>query len=179
MRPFKTILFGIFISSFGVSQTLVTRDAAQKPDYLVRMFHISSHLAAGVTGEKYCVLVLPDGRLRLEKSDPLYGSTAKPKVYLSSLRPDQFQTLRALLDNDQLKDLRTPELRQAGVVRDLDLFVAEIVRGDHVQSVNALKDDSHSEINPALQNLENWMISIGRQKLPQDKTAPANTCKAP
>jgi hypothetical protein len=102
----------------------------------------------------------------------------KPKVYLSSLTPEQLQALRSLLEDDQLRELQTPEPRQQIVDRDLDMFVAQIARGDHVQEVNSLRDDMHSKVDPSLQNLENWMIRMNKQKWAEDKSATANTCNA-
>ena len=156
----------------------MTRDASHKPDYLVRMIHVVTHISGEITGEKYCLFVSRDGRFRLESSDSNYGSNAKPKVFLSSFTPEQLQDLRSILENKQLKELLTPGPRQQIVGRDLDMFAAEIARGDHVQDLNAFKDDMHSKIDPSLQALENWMNRMREQKWVQEKSAVANTCKA-
>jgi hypothetical protein len=173
MIAFLTVLLVVS----AVAQTLTTRDA-HRPDYLVRMIHVASHVSNGVTGEKSCLIVSPDGRFRMESSDPIYGSNTKPKVYSSSLTPEALQALQALLESNQLKELQTPEAPTPAPSRDLDMFVAEIARGDHVQEVSGFKDDRHSKTDASVQNLENWMIGIGKQKLPLDKTTTSNTCKA-
>jgi hypothetical protein len=78
---------------------------AQTPSesqFLVRLKYIKSDLPTSVSTT--CIAVFPDGRFHLEQRSDLPES--KPQVYEDSLPDNDLRSLRTIIDDPELRDLK-------------------------------------------------------------------------
>jgi hypothetical protein len=115
------------------AQTLV-----EKP-FIMRSEAITADGLSGIT--RICVLVLPDGRYRMERS---FDGTGETKVFINTLPPDDLKNLQAVLDNHDLQQIKTApisDLLNGRVIYGLevwDVLSLSIPRDDALQKIEFL-----------------------------------------
>jgi hypothetical protein len=91
-----------------------------------------------------CLVVYGDGKYRLEKREEV--TLGKPKVKLAegSLGADDLQRLKAILDDEALKKVKTPSMPElpadAQAVRDIESLDAQIDHAGTTQRFTTVKE---------------------------------------
>jgi hypothetical protein len=91
-----------------------------------------------------CLVVYGDGKYRLEKREEV--TLGKPKVKLAegSLGEDDLQRLKAILDDEALKKVKTPSMPElpadAQAVRDIESLDAQIDHAGTTQRFTTVKE---------------------------------------
>jgi hypothetical protein len=91
-----------------------------------------------------CLVVYGDGKYVLEKRDELTVGKPKVKKAEGTLAADDLQRLKAILDDGELKKVKTPSMPtlpdDAQAVRDIESLDAEIDHGGSTQRFTTVKE---------------------------------------
>jgi hypothetical protein len=161
---------------------------AAVPAYLVV---VKEHIQRGVSvAERKCVLVMADGRYRIEKSLQRAREYPTGEVFEATVPADALAELRTLLAGDELELARSADLPTNVAFTDGETTMVAIPRGDKVQllrygnmfgaptgGLHALKNYSFGDRRP-LKPLLQWVKTLEKRKLVATAGAVLNDCSA-
>jgi hypothetical protein len=126
-----------------------------------------------------CILVLPDGHYRLEKSfQGTNGGGTDEKVHLEALPDASLKQLQSILDDGRFQEIRTAEPK-GGIVQDMDTLFVTIPREHGMQSVAFMNAAERKWYQKDLKPLQNWLKDVQKRKVPAAKNEKSDNCSAP
>jgi hypothetical protein len=91
-----------------------------------------------------CLVVYDDGKYVLEKRDEATLGRPKVRQATGNLGPDDLQRLKTILDNEDLKKIKTPKMPElpadSQAVRDIESLDAQIEHGGTTQTFTTVKE---------------------------------------
>jgi hypothetical protein len=161
----------LFFSSLSVAQTLMERTFVMRAETTVMDVY---------TGMSHtCILVMPDGHYRLEKSfQGNQGGGTDERVYLDSLPDASLKQLQAILDDSKFQQIRT-EKPKGGIVQDMDTLMVTVPREHNLQSMAFLNAAERKPYEKSLKPFQNWMKDVQKRKGPAAKNEKGDNCSAP
>jgi hypothetical protein len=117
---------------------------------------VLSEVQAGAMGsEQYCILVFDDHRFHAEKAHSIRGKVQERRAYQGQLSDGDWNTLTAILDAKQFRELHVPAGTPALVVNDSHPYTISVARQNGFQNMEFLTKESlkpyESELKPLLQ----------------------------
>ena len=158
---FISSVFLVVITSFAVSLTAQQPKAVEK-GFLVRMFEreLTLQPTAGPNNVGNCMIVFRNGKFHLElRRQEFFDGHATLAVYESSLSEQELQSLRKILENQEVKQL--PPFVQPKPPVDshgYQIFRADILRGSNNQSAGYFNWNAQPPAN-AESEKEHWKQS--------------------
>jgi hypothetical protein len=158
----KAAVVGLFLLA------LPTTSLSQSPadtQFLLRLKYIKSDLPLSVSTT--CIAVYADGRFHLEQAADWHAS--KTKVYEDSLSGDDLNSLRAIVDDPQLKQLSGIDTSKVAFSQNEhgEVVWAVIPRGDTTQRVifnsqTGTATQHSKELPKSLNALIGWSDSVSK-----------------
>jgi hypothetical protein len=126
-----------------------------------------------------CVLVYPDGRMRLERTfQSNDGGQQQTKVYLDTLSDPDLKALEAVLDEQKFQEIKTAP-PHGGIVKDMDTLNISIPREHTMQNIAFVNAAERKPFDKALKPFLNSLKNLEKRKVPVAKSEPSNNCEAP
>ena len=126
-----------------------------------------------------CVLLYPDGRLRIEKTaQGTQGGDPDVRVYLDTLSEADLKTLQTVLDERKFAEIRTPA-PHGGIVKDMDTLYVSVPREHVMQNISFNDAAERHPYEKALKPFQNSLKNLEKRKVPVAKSEKANNCEAP
>lgn len=177
MRIVLNLLGTCFLLLFTCPAALLPQ-AQSAPSFLLRMRYLKMNLPQN---SLRCILVSPDGRFRVEQTEDMPASSTQ--VFEDSLPQESLDSLRTILNSDDLKNLQgatlPPPISEGGIVWTF------IPRGESVQElifadVKGSPRGPERRIPAAMLPLLNWfqgaMKDIEHRKLKAVKHSKRTDC---
>ena len=170
----------ILIVFLAMPFTLLAQTPSES-QFLVRLKYIKSDLPTSVSTT--CIAVFPDGRFHLEQRSDLPES--KPQVYEDSLADNDLKSLRTIIDDPELKDLKGIDTNNV-IVRQREhgeVVWARISRGENTQSLlfnsqTGSSEQSSKALPTPLSALVGWSDATAKT-LNRRKIHPLKNAKPP
>ena len=152
----------IFFASSCFAQTLVERT------FLLRAETTTLDPGSGTT--RICVLIYPDGKYRMERVfRGMTGSSSDTdaKVFLDTLPEADLKALGPVLDDPKFVAIKTGEMSQEKMGKDMDTLLISVPREHLVQNIAfnnaAERKPFDKDLKPFLSQLKN----IEKRKAPE------------
>jgi hypothetical protein len=111
------------------------KSGASSGDLAPFVMRISLEHVANGGASRTCATVYPDLRYHLERSEQHGSFQGKPRVYESTITPEQLDTLRRLLDAAELKSLEHNDMPERIAVQEADFTILSVLRDSGVQNL--------------------------------------------
>ncbi len=156
------------------------------PQFLARLWEFKS---AGVFAERKCLLLLPDGQYRLERSTQKAGDKRQSRIVEDRLNDAELKQLQDLLQAPDLLNAGSPAFPQTFAGRELAMTTVSIPRGKTVQTLSTarivglqveleIRDVTFGDARP-LQPFLAWAKVLESRKVASLQDAVANDCTLP
>jgi hypothetical protein len=142
------------------------------PSFLVKLKHYEIDLPA--TASTTCVVVLPDGRAFMEQSSSIQLAS-RPRVYETSLKNEEMQSLSTILDAADLRASRVFENKSPAMAHGEGMSVI-IPRRDGIQGLAAFNTDTRP-LPPAIVPIRDWLVHFVKNVKDQ-RVAPLKNASA-
>jgi hypothetical protein len=173
MKLAKLALAGLILlaASFASAQTLIER---------LYVMRVDKTVFDQISGMNHtCVLVYPDGRLRIEKTyQHNDGGDPDTKVYLDKLADADLKALEAVLDDQPFQDIKT-DPPHGGIVKDMDTLNISVPREHLMQNIAFVNAAERKPFEKALKPFQNSLKNLEKRKIPVAKTEKSDNCEAP
>jgi hypothetical protein len=166
-------LFAIVLlfCSLSNAQTLVDRTFLMRAETTV----VDAYTGMSHT----CILVMPDGHYRLEKSfQGNQGGGTDEKVYVDTLPDTNLKQLQSILDESKFQAIQTAEPK-GGIIQNMDTLYVTIPRERNMQNLAFMNAAERHPYEKDLKPFQNWMKDIQKRKVQQAKGEKGNNCSAP
>jgi hypothetical protein len=180
--PLAQVVF-LLASTIGSAQTLI------EPTYLLRAETIVFDPYRGMSD--VCVLVLPDGHYRLEKSYQSGAGSGTTWVYSGTLPEENMRQLQAVLRDSKFQAINTGPMEitmhayktdggfVTGTMESMDALSVSIPREHAVQNF-AFKDAEERKPHERdLKPFQKWLKDLQKRKVDADKKENRTNCPAP
>jgi hypothetical protein len=145
--------------------------------YLMRSDTTTLDSYSGMT--RICLVVLPDGRYRMERSfQSIQGGAPETKVFMDTLPAEDLKNLQAALDNDDLQRIKTARVR-GGIVQNMDMLSLSVPREHALQNIEFANAAERKPFEKALKPFLNSLKGIEKRKVAAAKSEAPNSCAAP
>jgi hypothetical protein len=126
---------------------------------------------AAMASPQYCTLIFDDHHFHSEKADIKRGKEADRKVYEGELSDAEWNSLIAIIDSHEFRDLKVPRTVPPLVMQDTHPYTISVARKSEFQNMEFLDNKSlkpyESQIKPLLQ----WWKSLRGRRV-QESSAP-------
>jgi hypothetical protein len=171
MKCFARAIVAILLLGQASAQTLVEKL------FLMRSDTTTVDSYSGMT--RICVIVLPDGHYRMERSfQSVQGGAPETKVVTDTLPPDDLKNLQAALDNEDLQRIKTGPPR-GGIIQDMDMLSLSVPREHTLQNIEFATSAERKPYDKALKPFLSSLKTIEKRKVAAAKNEPPNNCAAP
>jgi hypothetical protein len=129
-----------------------------------------------------CVLVYPDGKYRMERTfRGMTGSSSDTdtKVFLDTLPEADLKALGAVLDDSKLIAIKTGELSQDKMGKDIDTMLLSVPREHAVQNIAFNNAAERGPFEKDLKPLLNFLKNLQKRKAAIAKNEKSNNCEPP
>jgi hypothetical protein len=128
-----------------------------------------------------CYLVMKDGSFRFEKYYQDADTRPDPKVYEGKLTDADMEQLRAILTAPDFRAVKSERKSGTTYYKDLNLLRATAYTQEDAppQDFFFWEVEERKQYLKALKPFEEWLKSLAKRKIPQNKTAKANNCQPP
>jgi hypothetical protein len=171
MPRFILLVLGLgLISTWGFSQAPSASSAAK-----ISIF-ISEIQPGALSTAQYCTLVYTDHHFHSEKAIRHHGQDTERKVYQGELSEAEWNSLTAIIDNKDFRELSPPQTVPPLVMQDTHPFTISVLRDSKYQNMEFLDSKSlkpyQSQIKPLLQ----WWKTFRSQRTPESNAPADKTC---
>jgi len=174
MKPKLACSIATFFAVACVAQTMVERT------FLMRAESTTVDPYTGIT--RTCVLVYPDGKYRMERNfRGMTGSTSDTdtKVFLDTLPEADLKTLGAVLDDGKFEAIKTGELSQDKMGKDMDTLLVSVPREHEVQNISFNNAAERKPFEKDLKPFLNFFKNLQKRKATIAKSEKSNNCEPP
>ncbi|HTT22142.1 MAG TPA: hypothetical protein VMG82_24655 [Candidatus Sulfotelmatobacter sp.] len=174
MKAKRIHFVAIFFVVTCFAQTLVERT------FVMRAETTTVDPYAGMT--RTCVLVYPDGKYHMERNFRGMTNSASntdTKVVLDTLPEADYKALRAVLDDGEFVAIKTGELSQDKMGKEMDTLLVSVPREHEVQNIAFNNADERKPFEKDLKPLLNFLKNLQKRKAPVAKTEKSNNCEPP
>jgi hypothetical protein len=164
----------IFFVVTGFAQTLVERA------FVMRAETTTVDPYSGMT--HICVLVYPDGKYRMERNfRGMTGSSSNTdeKVFLDTLPEADLKALGAVLDDGKFLAIKTGELSQDKMGRDMDALLVSVPREHEVQNIAFNNAAERKPFEKDLKPFLSFLKNLEKRKAAVAKAEKTNNCEPP
>ncbi|HXJ87762.1 MAG TPA: hypothetical protein VMS18_13150 [Candidatus Binatia bacterium] len=129
-----------------------------------------------------CVLVYPDGKYRMERNFRGMtdgGSNTDTKVVLDTLPEADFKALGAILDDGKVVAIKTGELSQDKMGKEMDTLLVSVPREHEMQNIAFNNAAERKPFEKDLKPFLNFLKNLQKRKAPVAKTEKSNNCEPP
>lgn len=167
----RTLALVLLAAGLALPQTIVERS------FLIRAETTTVDPYAGMTN--VCILVLPDGKYRLERSfQSNSGGSPDVRIYVDQLPDASMKQLQSALDDPAFQGINTPE-SHGGIIQNMDILSASIPRDHGFQNFTFPNVDSRRQYEKTLKPLVNWMKDVQKRKVQVAKSERSDHCTPP
>lgn len=174
MNPKLAYSLGAFLVVTCFAQTLVERT------FLVRAETTTVDPGTGMT--RTCVLVYPDGKYRMERNfRGMTGSSSdiSAKVFLDTLPEADVKALGAILEDEKFVAIKTGEMSQDKMGKDMDTLLVSIPREHAMQNIAFNNAAERKPFEKDLKPFLNFFQKLQKRKAPVAKDEKSNNCEPP
>jgi len=132
-------------------------DQATKGDAL--RFLMSEVQPSMAGSEQYCMLLFDDHHYHVEKAHRTRGKDRERKVYEGRLPDVDWDTLTAIIDSKQFRELRVPPSEPTLVVHDSHPYSISVARQHGFQNMDFLTKESLKPYGSEMKPLLRWWKS--------------------
>src|SRR5208282_5835326 len=160
----RSIRFFSFLLGLGLAAT--AGSAQQLAHAALRVF-LNEVQPGTMSAPQYCTLVYNDHRFHTERADIKRGRDTDRKVYEGQLSDTDWNTLVAIIDAKDFRDLNVPRTVSPLVMQDTHPYTISVARDNDFQNMEFLDNKSlkpyESQVRPLLQ----WWNSFRGRHAPE------------
>jgi hypothetical protein len=174
MKPKLAYFIATFLVVTCLAQTLVERT------FVMRAETTTMDPYTGTT--RTCVLVYLDGKYRMERTfRGMTGSSSDTdtKVYLDTLPEADLKALEAVLDDGKFVAIKTGELSQDKMGKDIDSLLVSVPREHEVQNVAFNNASERKPFEKDLKAFLGFLKNLQKHKAAAAKSEKSNNCEPP
>jgi hypothetical protein len=159
-------------AAVSLGQQAIHPEATRSP---LRVF-LNEVQPGTLSAPQYCTLVFDDHRFHTEKADIKNGRDADRKIYEGQLSDADWNALVAIIDSQDLRDLKVPRTVPPPVMTDTHPYTISIARGNNFQNMEFMTSKSLKPYEPAIKPLLQWWKAFRAQRRPESSAAPDPKC---
>jgi hypothetical protein len=163
----------VFLLGLRLAVTTVSGQAPAKAPLKIFLNEVQPGV---MSAPQYCTLVLKDRHFHFEKADIKRGRDVDRKVYEGQLSDADWNTLVAIIDGKEFRDLKVPQTVPPLVMQDTHPYTISIARDKDFQNMEFLDNKSlkpyESQVKPLLQ----WWKSFRGRHRPESSSPPDARC---
>ncbi|HMD16578.1 MAG TPA: hypothetical protein VKH18_07925 [Terriglobales bacterium] len=168
-----SIRFFSFLLGLGLA---ATAGSAQQPAQAALRVFLNEVQPGTMSASQYCTLVFDDHRFHTEKADIKRGRDSDRKVYEGQLSDADWNSLVAIIDAKDFRDLNVPRTVPPLVMQDTHPYTISVARDKDFQSMEFLDNKNlkpyESQVKPLLQ----WWKSFRGRHTPESSAPPDAKC---
>jgi len=160
----------LFVLAFGLGVN------AQQPAHAPLKIFLNEVQPGNMSAPQYCTLVYDDRHFHSEKADIQHGRVINRKIYEGQLSDGDWNSLIAIVDSQQFRDLKVPRTVPPLVMQDTHPYTISVARDQDFQNMEFLDGKALKPYEPQVKPLLQWWKSLRGRHLPDSKAAADPQC---
>jgi hypothetical protein len=137
---------------------------------------LSEVVAGSMASEQYCTLVFADRHFHSEKASRKTGKDRDRKVYEGNLSEADWNTLGAILDDKQFREINMPQGVTPLMVEDAHTYTISVARDAKFQNLEFLDNKSRKPYEAQLKPLLGWWKTFRGRRIAESNASPDSRC---
>ncbi len=169
----RSIRFFSFLLGMGLA---ATAGSAQPPAHAGLRVLLNEVQPGSMSAPQYCTLVFNDRHFHTEKAELKHGRDSDRKVYEGQLTDTDWNSLVAIIDGKEFRDLKVPRTVPPLVMQDTHPYTISVARDKNFQNMEFLDAKSLKPYEPQVKPLLQWWKSFRGHRSPESSSPPDPKC---
>jgi hypothetical protein len=169
-RPIKVLCV---VLGIGLAATADSQPANGAPPLRLMLSEV---VAGSMASEQYCTLVFEGHRFHSEKATRKTGKDRDRKVYEGDMSEAEWNTLGAILEDKQFREINVPQGVTPLVIEDAHTYTISVARDSKFQNMEFLNNKSRKPYEAQLKPLLGWWKTFRGRRMAESTISPDSRC---
>ena len=169
----KLLRFFSFLLALGLVTNGVVGQAPNPPTIRVLFSEVQP---GSLSADQYCTLVFTNHHFHSEKASRHHGQDTSRKVYEGELSDAEWNSLTAIVDSKEFRELKVPQSVPPLVMQDTHPYTISVERNGDYQNMEFLDGKSLKPYEPQIKPLLQWWKSLRGRRMSESNAPPNPRC---